>query len=70
MSEYTKITVGADVHREAKKWSQNAFGKSKGELGKKGTWKDMQWFCRAYVNVANFWFKDPAQATLFTLRWK
>lgn len=70
MSAYVKVTITRSAHNDAKKWAKAAFGKPMGDLGSAGTWKDMLWYCQAYTNVSNFWFRDPAQATLFTLRWK
>jgi hypothetical protein len=72
MSIYTKIQIRPSQFPDAKNWTKETFGKPMGDKGKTGawSWKDTQWYCRSYAKVANFWFKDPAHAMMFILKWK
>lgn len=69
----TKIDIDIDTRRAAMIWARETFGLPK-PLGV--NFGDLRWYHRSFASVydrnttiARFYFKDPADATLFALRW-
>jgi hypothetical protein len=76
--KYTKVEIHgvAQYATEMKKWCRNAFGMPKGP-DKALPFSEMIWYHNAsYKNqrefgkaIHRFYFRDPAHATMFALRW-
>lgn len=71
--KYTAIDVDVFTRRDALIWARETFGMPKPEGGR---FCDMRWYQRNFASVyeldktiARFYFKNPADATLFALRW-
>lgn len=71
--KYTKIDLDVFTRRDALLWARETFGDPKSQGVR---FCDMRWYQRSFDSVyerdktiARFYFKDPADATLFLLRW-
>lgn len=71
--KYTKIDLDVFARRDAVIWARETFGMPKPDGV---SFCDMRWYQRSFASVnernktiARFYFKDPADATLFALRW-
>ena len=70
---HTKIDIDVDTRRAALLWARETFGTPKPEGVR---FCDMRWYQRSFASVydrdktiARFYFKNPADATMFALRW-
>lgn len=69
----TKIDIDVDLRRDALIWARETFGMPKPQgIG----FCDMRWYHCSFASVnernktiVRFYFRDPADATLFALRW-
>ena len=71
--KYTKIDVDIDTRRAAVIWARETFGMPKPQGV---SFDNMRWYQRSFASVydrnktiTRFYFKDPADATMFALRW-
>jgi hypothetical protein len=75
--KYTKVEIhGVAYATKMKKWCSKTIGKPKGPDGTL-KFSEMIWYYNAYYTnrqnfaetIHRFYFRDPAHATLFALRW-